>query len=182
MPSFNTGTYRLEISHIANLCDTSADHFDTVFTTETGYQPSSMLSIELYQDDVCLKSILIAGYGGGTTIHPSSLVIDESQIVTCCGNAVFCITIPELTLKWKTRADDATCFEVFKYQDDYIVHGEMEISRVDKNGVIVWQRSGADIYTTPTGKDDFKVTDDFIIATDWNYQQYKFAFDGNIMR
>ena len=79
---------------------------------------------------------------------------------------------------WKTKGDEATCFEIFKYQDSYIVHGEMEITRLDRNGNIQWQQSGADIFTTLDGQDNFKLTDDYIIATDWQNRIYKFGYGG----
>lgn len=82
---------------------------------------------------------------------------------------------------WKTKADQATCFEIFKHKDDYIVHGELEISRLDKNGNIVWQQGGRDIFTTLDGKDDFAITDEYILATDWANRKYKFDFDGKII-
>jgi hypothetical protein len=67
-------------------------------------------------------------------------------------------------LIWKTQADQATCFEIFKFKDSYVVHGEMEISRIDLNGNIMWQNSGADIFTTEKGINDFEITNSFIQA------------------
>ena len=44
----------------------------------------------------------------------------------------------------------------------------------------MWQRFGEDIFTTVDGKqDDFTITDQCIIATDWNNKKYKFDFNGN---
>ena len=61
-----------------------------------------------------------------------------------------------------------------------MVHGELEISRLSNDGQIVWQQSGADIFTTTNGhEDDFLLTDKCIIATDWNNKKYQFDFDGN---
>ena len=77
--------------------------------------------------------------------------------------------------------DQGTCFEIYKYQDSYIIHGELEISRLDKDGKILWQRSGADIFTTQDGKDDFRIMKNYILATDWENRKYKFDFNGNIL-
>jgi ABC-type ATPase with predicted acetyltransferase domain len=42
-------------------------------------------------------------------------------------------------LLWWTKADQATFFEINKYQESDIIHGELEISRLDKDGKITWQ-------------------------------------------
>jgi len=89
------------------------------------------------------------------------------------------LSIPELTLLWRTHADQGTCFEIYKYQGSYIVHGEFEISRLHKNGKIIWQQSGADIFTTIEGRKDFELTDKYIIATDFENRVCKFDYDGN---
>ena len=97
----------------------------------------------------------------------------------CC--TLFCLSIPTLELLWRCQGDEATCFEVFSYKDSYIVHGEVQISRIDRDGNIKWQRSGADIFTTPEGLDTFIINHDYILATDWEYRRYKFNFDGELL-
>ena len=87
-----------------------------------------------------------------------------------------------MKLLWKTKADQATSFEIYKYKDCYIVHGELEISRLDKHGKIVWQKSGADIFTTMDGEQDFELTEDFIFARDFENRTYKFDYNGNLIK
>ena len=58
-----------------------------------------------------------------------------------------------MNLKWNTQADEVTCFQIYVLQEDYIIHGELEISRIDKNGNIKWQYSGADIFVTSDGEE-----------------------------
>jgi hypothetical protein len=60
------------------------------------------------------------------------MIIEDKRLLICCSDSIFCLSIPDLTLLWRTRADEATCFEILKYQDSYIVHGELEILRLDK--------------------------------------------------
>jgi len=55
----------------------------------------------------------------------------------------------------------------------------MEISRIDRNGKILWSQGGSDIFTTHQGIDDFTITDDYIRAVDWNLLEHRFDFDGN---
>jgi len=44
-----------------------------------------------------------------------------------------------------------------------------------------WQQSGADIFTTLEGKNNFIITDNYILATDWENRKYKFKFDGRLI-
>ena len=64
---------------------------------------------------------------------------DNNSIIICCGNALFSLSLPELKLNWKKEIDSSTAFEIFKMNEDYIIHGELEISRIDKYGNILWQ-------------------------------------------
>ena len=120
------------------------------------------------RDGVIVSSASICSSGGHTGIHPTCSIFEDNRILICCADSIFCLTVPELDLSWVTKADDATCWEIFNCKDGYIVHGELEISRIDKRGIIVWQFSGSDIFTTLTGKDSFIINGNVIEAVDWN--------------
>lgn len=136
----------------------------------------------IFQDDKLLKSAVIGSTGGKTGIGKNSIIIESGRLLVCCSDTIFCLSIPDLTLLWCKQADQITCFEIFKYLDSYIIHGEVEISRLDKNGNILWQQSSADIFTTLEGKDNFFVAENYIIATDWKNRKYKFDFNGTILQ
>jgi outer membrane protein assembly factor BamB len=140
---------------------------------------STQHDIAIFLSGELLKRVLIGSSWGSTTIHKTSYVFEPDRVVICCSDTVFCLSIPDLSLLWKTKADDATCFEIFKYKSDYIIHGELQISRLSHNGELVWQQSGADIFTTIDSNGDFLITDNYILATDWEKRIYKFDFDGN---
>ncbi len=142
---------------------------------------TSIVGIKLFEENDLVSSCLIGSEGGGTGINPNSILISYGGLVVCCSNTVFKLTIPGLRLGWKTKADMATCFEIYELDKDYVVHGEMEITRLDKNGQIVWQQGGRDIWTTAEGIDDFVVYDNYILATDWDFNRYKFDFDGKLL-
>jgi len=142
---------------------------------------TSHIGIEVFEDDELKSSCLICSEGGGAVITGNSTLISYGGLVICCSNTVFKLSIPDLNLEWKTISDSATCFGIHYLDKDYVVHGELEITKLDKDGRIVWQRSGRDIWTTAESIDDFAVYDNFIVATDWTYNRYKFDFDGNVL-
>ncbi|MBT8380157.1 MAG: hypothetical protein KJN64_13095 [Ignavibacteria bacterium] len=137
--------------------------------------------MQVFKNNELERSALVAASGGATGVHKNSVIIDGEKLLICCCNTIFCLNLPNLDLAWKTKADSATCFEIFEYRDSYIVHGELEITRINKSGELLWQKSGADIFTTPEGTDTFEITDKYILATDWENREYKFDFDGNLI-
>lgn len=177
-----TDKYRIDIYDDHDFIEGSDDNvnqYDFVYFDKSEYHFPSVYGIKIFKEDTLIKSAVIASVGGGTAIHDTSIIIENDRLVVCCSDTIFCLSIPDLTLLWRTRADQATCFEIYKYQDSYIVHGELVISRLDKNGKILWQQNGADIFTTLESKDNFSITDNYILATDWENRKYKFDFNGH---
>lgn len=184
MTHYTTDKYRIYIYADKTFTEGSADNvnqYDFVYFENSEYRFPSVFGIKTFIDDTLIKSAVIGSIGGGTGIHDTSTILEKDRLLICCSDTIFCLSIPELTVLWRTQADQATCLEIYKYQDSYIVHGELEISRLDKDGKILWQKSGADIFTTLDGKDDFTITDNYILATDWENRKYKFDFNGQLI-
>lgn len=176
--------YKISVCLEKDLDERPIDNFskyDFKYFEESEYRCASILGIKVFEGNTEIKSAVIGSSGGGTGIYNNSVIIESDRVLICCSNSIFCLSIPELQLLWQTEADWATCFGIHKHKDSYIVHGELQISRLDQNGKIVWQQSGGDIFTTLDGKDNFEITDKFILATDWDNRKYKFDFDGRII-
>jgi hypothetical protein len=181
MKHYTIDKYRIDIYADQTFTDSSADNenqYDFLYFEKSEYHFPSVFGIKIFQDKTLIKSALIGSIGGGTDIHDNSTIIENDRLLICCSDSIFCLSIPDLKLLWRTQADQSTCFEIFKYQDSYIIHGELEISRLDKDGKILWKQSGADIFTTLDGKDSFVITDKYILASDWGNKKYKFDFNG----
>ena len=183
MKQFVIGSYSVNVlkesysnhSIIDNKCK-----YDFEYVDDNGFICPTLIGIKIFKNDTPLKSALIGAHGGGTGIHETSLICESDRIIICCSDTIFSLSIPSLSMLWKTKADPATCFEIFKYKNDYIVHGELEITRLGNDGRIIWQQGGADIFTTlNSSKDDFVINENYILATDWENRKYKFDFDGN---
>lgn len=155
--------------------------YEKIFTDTNDLLVTSQIGVALLAAEELKSSCLIGAVGCGTLIHPQSALLCYNQLIICCSNTVFKLTIPELDLVWKTVSDTITCLGIHQVGEDYIVHGELEITKIDKNGNIIWQLGGRDIWTTAEGTDNFAVYDDHLLATDWQYNTYKIDFDGNIL-
>ncbi len=143
--------------------------------------PTSKHGIKIYRDDQIIDSCIIIGSGGATGVYQNSSIIDKDRIVICCCDTVFSLTLPDLELKWKTRCDLATCFQIFKQQEDYIVHGEFQVTKLDKDGNKKWEFGGADIFVSIDNEGAFKIENDGILLTDFAKTKYKIDFDGKLL-
>lgn len=175
------GRYTVDVFSDETFRRGSADNihqYDFLYLNDDDYQCNTTLGIKVFEREKLVTSAVIGAAGGDTGVHKTAVVYENARIVVCCADSIFCLSIPELSLLWQTQADDATCFEIYKYKDSYIVHGELAISRLDKDGQILWQQSGADIFTTIDGEDSFALKEDHIIARDFEGRVYKFNYDG----
>ncbi|TAF71995.1 MAG: hypothetical protein EAZ53_17180 [Bacteroidetes bacterium] len=161
--------------------DNNFNYSKHYFSNGATEYPTSKYGIKIYQNYKIIDNCIIIGSGGATSIHQNSSLIDKEQLLICCCDTVFCLTIPNLELKWKTQADRATCFQIFKQQDDYIIHGEIQIAKLDKNGVIKWEFSGTEIFVSIDNEEEFKIENDGILLTDFAKTKYKIDFDGKLI-
>lgn len=137
--------------------------------------------IKIYEDDQVINGCVLFGTGGKTSPQKTSIILEDDRLVVCCGDTVSCLSLPDLELKWKNKADAATCFQIFKLEEDYLVHGELEITRLDKNGDEKWKFSGRDIFVTLKNENSIVIHSDYIELTDFEYEKYKIDFDGNLI-
>jgi len=182
--NFEIGKYNIELQLDETFSLNSVDninHYQKVYFDISEYDYPTKIGIKLFENKELIKSVLIGSNGGGSGIHTTSQIIEEDRIIICCSDTIFCISIPDLALKWKTQADQATCFQIFKKDSNFFIHGEMEISRIDSNGQLIWQQTGNDIFTTEKATDNFEITETHIRVTDWENRTYKFDFDGKVI-
>jgi len=137
--------------------------------------------IRLFNGDLEVNSCLLIG-SGGTTVHPTSAILDGNSLLVCCGDSVFSLELPSLRLRWQTQVDLATCFQIYSIEEEYIVHGEVKISRLNRQGDIVWSFSGCDIFVSLDSETTFVLHDDYIALVDWEKNKYDLDFNGRVIR
>ena len=142
------------------------------------YVPASQHAIVVYKNGVKLSSAILLAAAGATSVTENSIIIENNNLITRCCNIVFSLTLPDLQLNWMTEVDWATCFAIHKYHDDFITEGEMSITRINRNGKILWEYSGADIFVTLDGSSSFDMYDDYIALSDFNGSTYKIDYNG----
>ena len=151
------------------------------FGDEATEYPISKHGIKIYQDKQVINSCLVVGSGGATSVHKNSSLLDDNQLLICCCDTIFCLALPDLQLKWKTQADMATCFQIFGQQDSYIIHGELQITKLDRDGNKQWGFCGTDIFVSMDEEEAIKIESDGILLTDFAKTKYKIDFDGKLV-
>jgi outer membrane protein assembly factor BamB len=161
--------------------DNSFGYSKHYFGEEAKNYPASIHGVKVYQDELIVNSCILIGSGGATAVHEKSSLLDSDQLLICCCDTIFCLTLPDLSLKWKTKADQATCFQIYRQQDYYIVHGENQITKLGRNGNKIWEFFGADIFVSIDKEDEFIIEDDGLLLTDFKKTKYKIDFDGRLI-
>jgi hypothetical protein len=179
MLSFTVQQYRIDLSDATSNYKDNLNDVEYLYLGPKDIEPTSVQSIRLYENEELLRQIFLGARGGGTGVWKDTALVNGDQLVSCCSDSVFCLSIPELELLWECQADPATCFAIHLYQQDYIVHGELEITRLDSKGNIVWQYGGVDIFVTLTGDSSIILNENHIAATDFEYSKYKIDYEGH---
>jgi len=137
--------------------------------------------IRLFKGDLEINSCLLIG-SGGTTVHSTSAILDGDSLLVCCGDSVFSLELPSLKLRWQTKVDLAVCFQIYSIDGGHVVHGEVNVSRLNGRGDVVWSFSGGDIFVTLDGETTFAILDDHIALVDWEKNKYELDFNGKVIR
>jgi hypothetical protein len=170
-----------ETTYKVGSADNNFNYSKSYFGNFAEEYPTSKHGVKLFQDDVQINNCILIASGGANDIHQNSSLVDNDHLLICCCDSIFCLTLPGLKLKWTTQCDPATCFQIFKQQDDYIIHGELQITKLNKDGQIKWEFGGADIFVSIDNEEEFKIEDDGILLTDFAKVKYKIDFNGKLI-
>ncbi|MEN2402930.1 hypothetical protein GKZ90_0024300 [Flavobacterium sp. MC2016-06] len=66
----------------------------------------------------------------------------------------------------------------FIIEDDFLVHGELQIFRITKEGEILWDFGGRDIWVNIEGKPEITFENNLIRLFDFESNEYVLNFDG----
>lgn len=130
--------------------------------------------------------LLIGTSGCGQSLCKESCLISEDNLYICVSNKVFSLSLKVFQLNWYKEVDFATAFGIYKLNDDFIIHGELYITRINKNGEIIWQHSSSDIFVSPNPKnfptDNFYIKENMIFAKSWDERKYCISYDGKMTK
>lgn len=145
------------------------------------YHPSSMHGVRISEHGIEKCSVILLESGGATGIVENSFVIKNDSIYICCSDQVYSLNLLDLSVNWRKQCDHATCFQIYEFEDDFIIHGELQISRIDKQGKTKWNYSARDIFVSQDGKNEFEIIENRIEVIDWQGYKYVLNSDGEVL-
>ena len=110
-------------------------------------------------------------------INPAKACKSGRRFVICSGSTTFIqLAVNQWVLIFALHC------KLYKYKDSYIIHGEIEITRLDQSGRIIWQVSARDIFVNiENNEPTFKMLENYIELMDWQGYRYKLSYDGIIV-
>jgi hypothetical protein len=147
---------------------------------DPSFAESDKLTV-LYKTDSIISCI--ATLDGTAFNLGDTVLIEGNRLYVCADNSLLCLELPNLELVWSTEVDWAPCINIYRLEDDFVIRGEVSISRIDKNGNIKWQFRGADIFVNLNDDDtpELEIKPDHLSLTDFNGTKYKVGFDGTLL-
>lgn len=142
------------------------------------------LAIEVCQGEESYRGILLAEMLGFFDGKDCVILADDRLTVLCFQGLIqvdlairevlFC---RELSILGGTMA----IYPCPEGIDGYVVWGETEIVKLNRNFEVEWARSGADIFASLTETPAFQMTKERIVLNDWEGNHYELDYQGHTL-
>lgn len=152
-----------------------------IYFEENEYHPSSKHAVIVKENGIEISSVIICETQGTTGIHENSFIIEDNKMWILVSNKVYCLEIPSLKIIWQKEFDQFTNFCIYQLEENFIIHGELEIFRITKEGNILWSFGGRDIWVNPEGKNELIIEENFIRLFDFESNEYIINFNGKTL-
>lgn len=181
---FLKGKYRIELKdESGRLIQVSGDSnfYKRHYANEGEGMFRPQIGISIYENDELLNSVLLRSSGGAITIHETSQLIGFDHLVVCCAKNIFSLSMPALDLNWMREGDKVRCCQIYSFEEDYIIHGELSISRISKDGMLIWEYRGDDLFVTLDSENEFSLKGNVISVRDFNGKIHKLDMNGTLL-
>lgn len=155
--------------------------YQKVYCQESEFRTSSKHAVTVKKYGIEISSAIICETEGATGIYENSYIIENDKIWIRVSNKIYCLKIPSLEIIWQKEFDQFTNFCFYKLEEDFLIHGELEIFRITKNGEIIWRFGGRDIWVNSEGSEELIIKDNVILLVDFESNRYILDFDGNLL-
>lgn len=136
------------------------------------------LELEISKDNNLYYVLLVVPYH---TPIDSCAVVSDNCLFLMLNDTLCLFSLESLDITKKVELDVlGTMFEAHAYKDDFILYGEIEIFRVNKNLDVIWSFSARDIFVRYKGDEPaFEMKRDRICLIDFLDYYYEIDYDGN---
>lgn len=135
------------------------------------------IHINLFERELCIALI-----GPFYSYDYHCAVLDGETLTVLQNNAITQIRITDGAITRHIEFDCFGCnFAIYRIENGYIVHGELEISMFDFDFIKKWSFSGKDVFASVTRKKPFEIRNNAICLYDFEDNYYEIDFDGKLL-
>ncbi|MBS2213851.1 hypothetical protein KEM09_20755 [Carboxylicivirga mesophila] len=181
-----SGIYSIEISDDSTYTPNSTDNinsYDLQYSYGGGWLHGNMsytrTAVRVFDDSCQIRSAIICERGA-TIESYSSYVIKDSVLYIIAGTMVYALKIPELSIKWVYEYDTVCCLAIYNLEKDLLIHGELDIIRIDTEGRLKWRFGGRESWLNPGVQTEVTIENNQIKLIDFDSNEYVIDFDGNL--
>lgn len=162
----------------------SADnrHYDVVLNP-CKYKKSDLsktfsIRVNLFECEFCIALI-----GPFYSYDDRCAVLDDETLTVLQYNTITQIRITDGAIIRHMEFDCFGCnYAIYKIENGYIVHGEIEITMLDNDFIKKWSFSGKDIFASVTRRPTLEIRNKTICLYDFAENYYEIDFNGNLLR
>lgn len=127
-----------------------------------------------------VSSAILCENGGKAELTQHSFKLEEDQLWICVGDKMYGLDIPTLEVNWFSNIDFGTIHSINFFGGDLIIHGNMGLVRISKDGKVKWKFSEGNGVFIP-GEGRLKIFEKHIEVIDGNDQKYMVTEDGKAL-
>lgn len=163
--------------------DSTDNRYYDVVLNPCNYKKSDMSKTFSIHVDLLEKEFCIALIGPFYIYDDNCAVLEDETLTILQDNTITQIRITDGTIIHHIELDCFGCnFAIYKIDNGYVLHGEIEITMLDLDFIKKWSFSGKDIFASVSGKQSFEICDNFICLYDFGDNYYEIDFNGNLIR
>lgn len=175
--------YKIRIKKDETYAVGSADniHYDVILNPENKRHNDyySVLAVKIDKFYEKTKIALIGDYYS----YDTDCAFLENNTLTIMQNNTFTqINLDDYSIIFHKSFDGyGMFFAIYKFNDGYVVYGELSVVKLNKDYEKEWEFSGKDIFITQNGKEPFELCNDRIKLYDWLGNYYELDRNGNLL-
>ena len=136
------------------------------------------ICVNLFDSEFCIALI-----GPFCSYDHNCAILDDETLTVLQDKTITQFRITDGSIIRHIELDCFGCnFSIYKIENGYVLHGEIEITMLDLDFIKKWSFSGKDIFASVSGKQPFEIRDDFICLYDFEDNYYEIDFNGNLLR
>ncbi len=135
----------------------------------------------LRQNGDVVKSAILFGGKGKTSIHSKSAIVFDDMLIVCVSNKVFCLYLPSLELRWEKEFDKVACIQIFKISESYLIHGQSGFTRINFDGSVIWKFPKPETLISKDSSNEVHLTSRGIEIADANGTKYLLGYNGMLI-